>query len=178
MLNPTTNEEPSVWPWKAPRRSPLGPFIQAVGALALATACAQGREANQSPIDGPAPEGGTVAVARWPVECEALSPSDRAECPVVAPVFALVEVPSGVRVQMESEATARLVVAQLRCRSASARSPEVPPHSICPLDVHAVSVRTGGRPDTIEISGGDAASIQAIREYARQEFISTRNSIE
>jgi hypothetical protein len=48
----------------------------------------------------------------------------------------------------------------------------------CPLEFWIVSVRTGATQDTVEISGGDAATIEAIRQYARREFVYTRTSNE
>jgi hypothetical protein len=91
---------------------------------------------------------------------------------------ALTEIPSGVRVELESAALAQSVLAHLRCRSALARSSRDSGAPSCPLDGPGVSVRQGSKPEIIEIVGATTELVTAIRAVALQDFVYTRNSIE
>ncbi len=172
MPHSTEDEKQCVEYRRVRPRGAMGLVVGVSAVLGVMVACS---------VDGSAPATGTDSTIPGPntaAECAALSPASRAGCPLLGPVFAVVEIPSGVRVSLESEAAAQLVLAQMRCRIASTRSNQVGTPPSCPLDLQVVSVLTADRPDTLEINGGDSRSIEAIREYAIREFVHTRQSNE
>ena len=148
--------------------------VSRLAALTLGLLLGCGQSARPTPSEQPSVPASEVTEP----ECEGIRASAQATCPLLAPMVALTEIPSGVRVELDSAALAQSVLAHLRCRIALARSSRDSGGPSCPLDAGGVSARQGSKPETIELVAATPELVTAIRAVALQDFVYTRNSIE
>jgi len=120
----------------------------------------------------------TMILGRLTEECRGISAPIQDACPVLVPTVSLAEIPSGVRVQLDSADDARSSLSRLRCRIALAARPDAGRSPSCAFDRPGISVRAASSPDTIEIVGADPGAVEAVRAAALADFVSTRASRE
>jgi hypothetical protein len=120
----------------------------------------------------------SVILGRLTEECRGISPPTQDACPALVPLIALAEIPSGVRVQLDSAGDARSALSQLRCRISRATPPDAGRSPTCAFDRPGISVRAASSPEAVEILAADPEALEAIRAAVLADFVSTRASQE
>jgi hypothetical protein len=158
--------------------------------LGMGIACSPAGEArtDRPGVDGPVGAtdvrdaavsvAATMILGRLTEECRGISPPIQDTCPVLGPVVALAEVPSGVRARLDSADDARSALSRLSCRIARAALPDAGRSPTCAFDRPGISVRPASAADAIELVGSDPGAVEALRAAALADFVSTRASQE
>lgn len=107
-------------------------------------------------------------------ECKQTPASERAACPLLGPVVALVDIPDGISVTFAAGTHVDAALAHMRCHLAFARARGFGAAASCPLYVRGIDIRPGAGPLAIEIVSGDRKTVEEIRLRSREEAVLVR----
>ena len=103
-------------------------------------------------------------------ECGAVPVRERAACPILGPVTAIVDIPGGVRVRFRPGTDIAAVEARMRCHFAFARTRGFADATSCPLYVRGLHIQRAADGLSIDLTGpGDTA--REIRHRARETAV-------
>jgi hypothetical protein len=132
--------------------------------------------ADQHRLHARAHEQAADALAHFEAsECRGMPASERAACPLLAPVVAIRDLRAGVRVELAPTVPVDRVIAEMRCHYAFARSRGFTDEAAaCPLYVRGIQIARSADGPGIEITGSTSALAAEIRQRIRQEAVFAR----
>jgi hypothetical protein len=105
-------------------------------------------------------------------ECQGIAPLERTACPLLGPVTAIVDLPRGVRVQIESSVSVERTLTLLRCHYAFARARGFSPTLVsCPLYIRGIDIKASADGRAIEITGTTKRQAREVQKRVRQQAV-------
>jgi hypothetical protein len=105
-------------------------------------------------------------------ECRGVPGRERAACPILGPVRAVVEIPGGVRVELTPAADVAAVVARMRCHYAFARARGFTRDAAaCPLYLAGIRISRASEAQAVDIIARSARQADELRGRVLQEVV-------
>jgi hypothetical protein len=105
-------------------------------------------------------------------ECQGIEPKERAACPLLGPVTAIIDTPQGVRVEFPAAVSVNAVLGRMRCHYSFAQTRAFSEEAAaCPLYVRGLRLERSGDEKAIDISATPEAAVGALRKSVREEAV-------